>query len=333
VPRQAFDRKIDVLEALRAARDVGATRAQLRQALKERNNFLVARAAEIVAERRDEDLIPELLTAYDRFFVDAAKSDPQCLAKVALAHALRDLGHHGADAYVRGVTHVQFEPAWGGRADTAGRLRGTCARALTDCFLDDLEILRYLTDALADPDKTVRIDAAIALDQLNRPEGALLLRLKLLLGDAESDVLGQCFASMLSLEPGGAVSFVGRFLHDDNADVQIEAASALAQCRDPEAIVTLTEFWREPLLPLDLQRATLIGLGASPLPQSAVFLLSVIATEPPTLAETAITALATSRFASDTRAKASDAVTARGIPALQRHFDEKFATKPPRQVG
>jgi HEAT repeat protein len=324
---QAFDKKIHALEAVRAAPEAAATRAQLRHGLKERNNFLVARAAEIIAEHRHEDLIPELLAAYDRFFVDAAKSDPQCLAKVALVRALRELGHHGADAYVRGVTHVQFEPAWGGRADSAGTLRGTCARALTDCFLDDLEILRYLTDALADPDKTVRIDAAIALDQLNRPEGALLLRLKLLTGDAEAEVLGQCCTSMLSLTPDDGVSFVGRFLHHADADVQIEAASALAQCREREAIATLTEFWQEALLPLDLRRAILIGLGASPLPQSAEFLLSAIVSEPPTLVETAITALATSRFGGDSRRKAAEAVSARGIPALERHFEEKFGAR------
>jgi hypothetical protein len=330
MPRQVFDRKIDALEALRLAPDATATRAQLRQGLKERNNFLVARAAEIVTAHRYEDLIAELLAAYDRFFVDPAKSDPRCLAKVALVRALRDLGHHGADAYVRGVTHVQLEPGWGGPVDSAGRLRGTCARALTDCFLDDLEILRYLTDALADPDKTVRIDAAIALDQLNRPEGALLLRLKLLVGDAEAEVLGQCCTSMLSLAPEGAVSFVSRFLHHAEVDVQIEAASALAQSRDPEAIATLREFWQEALLPLDLRRAIVIGLGASPFPDSATFLLSLIAAEPPTLAETAITALATSRFASDSCPKAAEAVAARGVPALQQHFDEKFVRYQPR---
>src|SRR5262249_6826132 len=117
-------------------------------------------------------------------------------------------------------------------------------------------------------------------------------------------------------------------LHHADADVQIEAATALAQCRDPEGIAILTEFWQEALLPLDVRRAILIGLGASPLPASADFLLTVIAGEPPTLVETAITALATSGSASDSRARAAEAVAARSIPALQRHFDQKFRTRP-----
>jgi len=322
--RQVFDKKIEALDALRRARDAQATRTQLRTALQDRNNFLVARAATIVGDLRFDDLIPDLLGAYERFFVDPAKADPQCFAKLALARALRDLGHHAADPYVRGITHVQLEPAWGGRADTAGGLRGTCARALTDCILDDLEILRYLADALADPDKTVRIDSAIALDQLNRPEGALLLRLKLLIGDAEPDVMGQCCTSLLGLAPGDAVSFVSRFLRHANLDVQLEAASALAQCRDAEAITVLRSFWESELVSIEVRRAILIGLGASPVPDSAEFLLSAITNEPPTLAETAISALSTSRFGAEFRAKAAAAVVGRQVASLQRQFDAKF---------
>jgi len=329
MPKQAFDKKIEALEALRSTPDASATHEQLRKGLTDRNNFLVARAASITADLHCDELIPELLGAYDRLFIDPAKSDPQCLAKHALARALRDLGHHDAGAYIRGLTHVQLEPTWGGRADTAASLRGTCARALTECFLDDLDTLGYLTDALADPDKTVRSDAAIAIDQLNRPEGALLLRLKLLIGDAEADVMGQCCTSLLSLAPDGGVAFVSRFLHHENAEVQLEAASALAQCRQTEAIVVLSRFWQDELAPMDVRRAILIGLGASPLPESAEFLLAAVSNEPTTLAETAITALATSRFATEARSKAAEIVAARGDRALQKHFATKFGAPLP----
>jgi hypothetical protein len=323
--RHAFDRRIEALDALRRAPDVQSARAQLRSALKDRNNFLVARAATLVADLQFDDLIPDLLATYDRFFVDPAKTDPQCLAKLALARALRDLGYHAADPYVRGITHIQLEPAWGGRADTAGSLRGTCARALTDCILDDLEILRYLTDALADSDKAVRIDSAIALDQLNRPEGELLLRLKLLIGDVEPDVVGQCCASLLSLAPEGAVTFVSRFLRHASLEVQLEAASALAQCRHAEAITVLRSFSQSELVSnIEIRRTILIGLGASPLRDSAEFLLAAISDEPPTLAETAITALSTSRFGPEFRARAAQALVARQVPSLQRLFDAKF---------
>jgi HEAT repeats len=323
MPRQAFDRKVEALESIRTVQNADVQRQQLEKALRERNNFLVARAATITADLQIDALIPDLLEAYDRFFVDPAKSDPQCLAKHALARSLHRLGHHGADAYVRGIVHVQLEPAWGGRADTAASLRGTCARALTDCFLEDLVILRYLTDALADPESTVRIDAAIAIDQLNRPEGALLLRLRMLTSD-RPDVMGQCCTSLLSLAPDDAVNFVSRFLHEPDVDVQVEAASALAQCRQPESIAVLREFWQTELSSIDVRRAILIGLGASPLRESAEFLLMAIADEPPTLAETAITALSASRFGAEFRVRAADALAARDSAALHRQFNTRF---------
>src|SRR5438105_14713012 len=117
--KRTFDRKIGELEALRAGKDRAATREQFAKALRDRNNYLVARGAAIAAELKLEELIPDLLQAFDRFFVDPVKTDPQCLAKHAIARALKELGHRDAEAYLRGIVHVQFEPVWGGRADTA----------------------------------------------------------------------------------------------------------------------------------------------------------------------------------------------------------------------
>src|SRR5437879_5209995 len=42
--------------------------------------------------------------------------------------------------------------------------------------MDDIELLTYLADGLADLETRVRIDCAIAIDQLGRTEGTLLLR-------------------------------------------------------------------------------------------------------------------------------------------------------------
>ncbi len=318
--KQAFNAKLKALEDVRGS----SGREQLRKALRDRNNYLVARAAEITADLGFDDLLPDLLAAFDRFFVDAARTDPQCLAKAALARALRHLGHHGAPAYLRGIQHVQLEPTWGGRGDTAASLRGTCALALTDCALDDLDILTHLADALADPDGVVRVDAAMAIEQLNRPEGAVLLRLKTLIGDPDPVVMGQCFSSMLSLAPRGIVAFISRFLQSPSEDVQLEAASALAQCRDPEAMARLREFWQEPLLPTDVRQALLMNLGASPLREAADFLLELVADAPVALATGAVAALATSRFHADVRLRLQDLLAARDSSQLQAVFKEKF---------
>lgn len=325
---QAYREKLAALDALRTESDSDTSAEQLRKALKDRNNYLVARAARVCADLGLDALILDLVQAFDRFFVDPLKSDPQCLAKNAIAAALRDLGHHGAEPYLRGIHYVQLEPTWGGRADSAATLRGTCALALSECPLDDLEILTHLTDVLADPDRNVRVDAARAIEQLNRPEGALLVRLKLLSGDVEPTVMGQCFQSMLSLAPESGVSFVSRFLRSESEDVQIEAASTLAECRDSRAIAILREFWQEPLLSPDVRQALLISLGASPVAESTDFLLEVVAREPIALASTALKALATSRFQADCCPRVAAALAARDSTDLQTQFEATFGSDP-----
>jgi hypothetical protein len=129
--------------------------------------FIIARhqqfSPEPAAALSLPELIPDLLAAFDRFLVDPVKSDSQCWAKTAMAKALNDLGHREAEVYSRGLVHVQLEAMWGGHADSAATLRGTCALALADCQLDDLTVLRHLTGGLADPEKTVRVDTAIAI--------------------------------------------------------------------------------------------------------------------------------------------------------------------------
>jgi HEAT repeat protein len=321
--RKAFERKVEGLQALRGA-DSQTARAALGAALRDRNNFLVARAAGIVAELRADALVPDLVAAFERFFVDPVKSDPHCLAKLAIAKALRELGHREAETFVRGVAHIQLEPAWGGRADTAAELRGTCLLALSETTLGDLQILSYLVDGLADPDSLVRTNAAMAIEQLNREEGALVLRLKLLIGDREPDVAGQCFTSYLSLAPQGAVSFVARFLRAESEDVQIEAASALAQSRDPQAIQILSDFWRDERVSIEVRRALLINLGASTLREAAEFLLNVVGRESVDLASTAVSALATGRYRAEMEPRVADLVAQRDSSTLSAQFAEQF---------
>ncbi len=325
MPSSAFQRRLAELQALRSISDPAAAREPLRKALADHNNFLVGRAAEVIGELRLDDLIPDLLVAYDRFFVDPVTIDPKCLAKSAIAQTLRDLGHHGAPAYLRGITHVQMEPAWGGRADTAAPLRATCALGLSDSILDDLEVLTYLTDSLADPEKLVRINAAIAIEQLGRAEGALLLRLKMHSGDPEPDVLGQCFSSLLNLAPESSVTFIARFLRSPDQDVQLEAASAIAQARDPRAIEILREFWRATRLSDERRQALVINLGASPQRKAADFLLALIGGESVGIASTTITALAHSRFRTEIAQRLAQEVKVRDESKLLALFDELFA--------
>src|SRR5271170_4702802 len=58
--KEKFEAQLAAIEALRQ-QPVEAVVAPLRAALKQRNNYLVAKAAELVAARRIGELLPELL--------------------------------------------------------------------------------------------------------------------------------------------------------------------------------------------------------------------------------------------------------------------------------
>lgn len=320
--KHAFEEKIREVEQLRSAPGP-ATQAKLAKALGNRNNYLVSKAAAVVGDLQLAGLIPDLIAAFDRFLQDAVKTDPQCWAKIAIAKALKDLGHRDAGVFARGIEHVQMEPVFGGRQDTAGPVRSACALALVDCQLDDFDILSRLADLLLDLEATVRVDAALAIAQLGSPGGALLLRLKARVGDTEPEVTGQCLFSLLSLGASDAVAFVGRFLDHADVQVRVEAATALGSARDPEALDVLMARFRRERDP-ELRQAIVTAAGASPIPAAADFLLGVIIEADQNLALAAIEALAASRFRNESREKAAAAVQARKIPELQRLFAQQF---------
>jgi len=323
VNRQSFEKKLEALEALRSTPGSAGTVDQVRKALRDRNNYYVSKAAAIAGDLLMSEMVPDLIAAFERFLVDPVKADPQCWAKNAIAKALKGLGHCDPAVFLRGLVHFQPEPIWGGQSDTAPALRGTCALALIQCQLDDRAILTHLTDALADPEKPVRLDAAMAIAQLARPEGALLLRLKALAGDPEPEVTGQCLAALVSLEPQASVEFVGRFLKAADEDVRSEAVGALAKSREAEAFQLLKNYWRTRLSP-EMRRVVLTSLGASPLPEAAEFLVTAVKEEPTDVAVHALEALGVSRFRLEVGERVAAIVEDRQEARLRHAFEQEF---------
>ncbi len=253
--KRSFEEEVAALETVRREPEA-ARHAPLRKALAHRNNFIVAKAADLVRHFRMAQLTPELLTAFNRFFDDPVKTDPQCWAKNALSRALAALEHQDPEIYLRGMRHIQMEPVWGGQSDTAGTLRATCALALVQCrSLTDSDLLAHLVDLTGDKDKSVRAEAARAIEQVGSPLASLLLRQKAILGNDEPEVLGACYSGILRLDGIGAIPWIGRFLAtaDDSA---AEAALAIAGSHSPEGFKALREcfvkaddpWWRSILL-------------------------------------------------------------------------------------
>ena len=242
--KRRFEEQLAALEQLRhQPRD--AVLNPLREALAQRGNYLAAKAADLSRDLRFTELIPDLVAAFDRFFANPLKTDPQCWAKNAISKALAALEYEEADVYLRGMRHIQLEPVWGGQSDTATTLRATCALALVPCrSLSETQLLNYLLELFADKEKSVRAEAARAVASVGSPAAALLLRLRAVLGGDEPEVVGACFSGILSIEGTAAVPWVSRFLATAD-DAAAEAALAIAADRSAAAFAALRDRFLE----------------------------------------------------------------------------------------
>lgn len=333
---RGFDKELAELEALGLDFKAGsgpnpAQVEQLRKALTHRNNFLVSKAAKLVAATDLTALLPDVLAAYDRFFIDAEKSDPKCWAKDALSKALVKLEHRSKDAYLRGLRHHQMEGSWGPPVDSAGTLRATCAHALVNCpGISDAELLTVLLEPLTDSDKTVRIEAARAIAEVGGVSAALILRLRALLGPSprdknEPEVLGAVYSALLSLEGEKAIALVAGHLEDGD-DLAAEAAFALADTRTPEALAALTDRLRAGA---DTWFASVLlsAVALTRLPQAFDYLLAIVARDARE-ASAAIEAIGRSAPNAEMHARVQQAVLKAGSPRLEQAMRQHLSAPP-----
>jgi hypothetical protein len=314
---------------------------KLRPFLRQANNLLVGRAADLARELDARVLLPDLVSAFERFLDAPAKSDPQCWAKNALSKALHHLGCDRSALFLEGMRLHQYEPVWGGQSDVAGTLRANCAHALIDCHeLTHQDQLLHLLSLAADIDKAVRAEVMRAITAAGGDSAILLLRLRALTAGPEEDpsVIGQCYAGVLSLEGTAAVPFVAQFLSNQD-DCSAEAAVALGETRTPEALAALLACLRpaEPSEPLPRVRMRRPDTLLDPV-FASVFLSSIALTRQPlaietlldlvasesSYAEAAIEALANAGFGEDVRQRLAIIVqkldNARITRTHQRHF-------------
>src|SRR5262249_6095553 len=159
--------------------------------------------------------------------------------------------------------YIQLEPVWGGTQDSAAQLRGTCALGLVQSTcVDTISVLNRLVDLLVDPEKPARAGAARAIAAFSRLEGIPLLRLKTRSGDPVAEVMGECFASLLSLSAHDSIPLVAGYLRSSDSDIRLEAAAALGESREPQAFVALKECWEHERDP-SFRKSLLLSMGLS----------------------------------------------------------------------
>jgi len=286
--KRKFEEQLAALDALRQ-RPPEACIDPLRKALENRNNFVVAKAADLVRSLQLAQLVPELITAFDRFFEDPIKTDPQCWAKNSLSRALAAFEHQDAAVFLRGMKHIQPEPSWGGSSDSAGTLRATCALALVQCrSLTESDLLAHLIELLKDEDKAVRIEVVGSIEQIGSASAALLLRLRAVLGSEEPEVLGACYSGVLRIEGVSAIPWISRFLASSD-DSAAEAALAIAGTHSSQGFEVLHERFAKEADPWFIS-VLLSAIALTRQDAALEFLLELIRTESPH-AEAAIEAI------------------------------------------
>jgi HEAT repeat protein len=268
--------RIEQLRQLRTHAAVADANTKLRRALTDRSNLIVAEAAKTASELHLSELIPDLLTTFDRLFEEPVKSDPKCWGKAAIVKALARLDHSESPPFLRGSQHVQMEPVWGGQEDAAVQLRANSFLALVQCTdMTRFEVLRQLVNAMSDPADPVRIEAVRAMHQLGGEECSLLLRLKARVGDRRPVIIGHVFDALLNMERDQAVPFVAEYLRSGDEALRDEAALALGASRLSGGLKELIETWKS-IRSDGFSEILLRAISSSRLPEAIEFLLDLL---------------------------------------------------------
>ncbi len=275
-PQRAMKKPDPVEEALDALSELRKTGKDacptLRRFLTNRSNLVAAKAAKIAGEVRIEELVPDLAAAFHRLMTNPAKLDKGCAAVTAIVEALYSMDYESADVYLAGVRHVQMEASYGPPVDAAAQLRADCALGLARTRHPDalFEVVRLL----ADKEPKVRMGAARALGSVVGEAGELLLLLKTLTGDEEAEVLGECFAGMLSSGMERSLAVVASYVDHDDQAIAEAAILALGASRMPGAIDVLKNKWGRAVGPV--RKTLLLALATAPQDAAIEFLLSVV---------------------------------------------------------
>jgi HEAT repeat protein len=316
------DAKLARLHSLRNQPATAESTLELRRALADASNIIVAEAARIIKEQAVPELVGDLVAAFDRLMMDPEQSDKQCRAKIEIVDALNQFEHDEPDLFLRGLTHRQ-DPRFGAPGqDAAGALRASCAFGLARIGHSGVVLL--LTELLLDSDDTARAGAARALGGTGSLAAVPLLRFKVRTGDRRDDVIGECFESLLTLSFEESLPFVAGYLQAQESALQGTAAFALAETRRPEAFAALRDCW--PGAPADLRESLLVALAMFRLPAANDFLIGLIAGKDPS-ARGALSALAIHRHNPKICASIAAAVEANGAESVREWFRKKFSAE------
>lgn len=308
------------LAALRHELDGALITTRLREALTNRHNLIVARAAKMTGELGQSELAEELIAAFDRLMVDPARLDKGCNGTRAIVEALVDLEIPTPEVFRRGMIHVQMEGAFGPPVDVAVELRANSAIGLSAC--GDSDVVVELVPLLVDKADLVRQAAARAIGASGRLAAEAVLKLKVLSGDEEPEVTVECLGALLKLAPERSLALAEPFLRSPDAGLRQATMLALGESRLDAAVELLIAHWpRE--LDREARRVLLLALATSRQEAAFAFLVELVAEGDLGTAVPAIDALALSLSDPKIEARLRDAIArSEHRPDLERHMEK-----------
>jgi HEAT repeat protein len=315
--KETVEEKLTRLAELARAPITPEGAAELRKLLSGTNNVVAEQTARIMGASGQAEFIPALCETCLRLLQQPAAADKTCRAKVAIVHALEALDNVDPQVYLTGMRHIQMEPVYGGRTDTAGTLRGDCALALARMRYHDTHFA--LMPLLVDAEVYPRVSVVKGLIYLASEKSELLLRMKILMGEDNAEVLAECFTGLLELEPDRSLPFISAYLSSPMPQYAEQAALALGNLRSDDAFAALRACW-EANTDLGFRRTLLLALALTRRDEAFELLLHVVRDDGRTAAVLAVEALAL--YATDERriARIRAAVASRGDETITVDF-------------
>src|SRR6185503_6579182 len=200
--------------------------------------------------------------------------------------------------------------------------RASCAMGLVASGYP--RALVELTALLNDSDAAARMGAVRAIACGNPREAELLLRSKALAGDAEPQVLGECFTGLLGVEPDESLKFVAGYLAHADEAVRELAALALGESRLDAALAPIKEAWDGVLVGEEFRRTLLRAAAAHRSEAAFDWLLTLVADARAGVAAEVVEALAVYRHNTKLKQRLEAAIRERGDEELAMRFAERW---------
>lgn len=316
-----IEKALDRLAELRHRDPSSQDAEEIRKFLAHKSNLVAAKAAKLAVEHRRSELLPDLVSAFHRFMANPAQLDKRCAALTGVTEALYAMDYTEPEIYLQGLRHIQMEASFGPPVDAAAALRGIYAQALLRTRYKDA--ISAVLPLLVDREPPARIGAVRALATNGGSAGVLLLRLKVLTGDSEPEVIAECFLGLLSSAPEDSVSFVAGYIDAEDQAISDAAIWAPGQSRLPAAFKRLRDKC-ERTVARDQRMKILSAVAMLRLDSAIEFLCSIISTENQTAAIDALNALATFKSNSSISEAVATAVRKRNDEKLRRAFAHEF---------